>query len=52
MRALRNGQAAIFNLTQDMRGETWIVERSCGLGPSVIAETMQFVSERLRSQTA
>ena len=33
------GQAAIFNLTRDMRGEARIVERAFGIGPCVLAET-------------
>ena len=33
MRALRKGQAAIFNLTGDIRGEARIVERAFGIGP-------------------
>jgi transposase, IS6 family len=37
MRALRKGQAAIFNLTRDMRGEARIVERAFGIGPCVLA---------------
>jgi hypothetical protein len=50
MRALRKGQAAIFNVTRDIRGEARIVERAFGLGPCAIAETVQFVSERLESK--
>jgi hypothetical protein len=33
MRALRKDQAAIFNLTQDIRGEARIVERAFGSVP-------------------
>ncbi len=47
MRALRKGQAAVFNLTRDIRGEARIVERAFGLGASVLAEVAQFVSKRL-----
>jgi hypothetical protein len=47
MRALRKGQAAIFNLTRDIRGEARIVERAFGIGPCVFAEAMQFVTERM-----
>ena len=36
MRALRKGQAAIFNLTGDIRGEARIVERAFGIGPSAL----------------
>jgi hypothetical protein len=52
MRALRRGQAAIFNLTRDMRGEARIVERAFGIGPCVLAETMQFVTERMELKAA
>ena len=47
MRALRKGQAAIFNLTRDIRGEARIVERAFGLGPCVLAEAVQFISAQL-----
>ena len=52
MRALRKGQAAIFNLTHDMRGEARIIERAFGIGPGVLAEAMQFVSERMELKAA
>jgi IS6 family transposase len=52
MRALRKGQAAIFNITRDIRGEARIVERALGLGVSAIAEAVQFVSERLKLEAA
>jgi hypothetical protein len=52
MRALRKGQAAIFNLTRDMRGEVRIVERAFGSGPGVLADTMQFVTERMELDAA
>lgn len=38
MRALRKGQAAIFNLTGDVCGEARIVERAFGVGPSALTE--------------
>jgi transposase, IS6 family len=47
MRALRKGQASIFNITRDMRSEARLVERAFGLGPSALAEAMQFVTEQL-----
>jgi hypothetical protein len=34
MRALRKGQAAIFNLTRDMRGEARVVERALESAPA------------------
>ena len=52
MRALRKGQAAIFNITRDIRGEARLVERAFGLGACALAEAMQFVSERLELQAA
>jgi hypothetical protein len=47
MRALRKGQAAIFNLTQDIRGEARIVERAFGLGASALAETVAAIGKQL-----
>jgi hypothetical protein len=52
MRALRKGQAAIFNITRDICGEVRLVERALGLGPCALAETAQFVSERLDLKAA
>ena len=52
MRALRKGQAAIFNLTQDIRGEARIVESAFGIGPSALAETVAIIGERLEPQPA
>ena len=52
MRALRKGQAAIFNLTQDIRGEARIVERAFGLGPSALTETIALLGETLNLQPA
>jgi transposase, IS6 family len=52
MRALRKGQAAIFNITRDIHGEARLVERAFGLGASALAEAVQFVSERLELEAA
>ena len=52
MRALRKGQAAIFNLTQDIRGEARIVERAFGLGASMLAEAVAVIGEQLESKPA
>lgn len=49
MRALRKGQAAIFNLTRDILGEARLVERTFGLGPSALTEAVQLVGERLEA---
>ena len=52
MRALRKGQASAFNITRDIRGEARIVERAFGLGASVLAETVQFLSEQIELEAA
>jgi IS6 family transposase len=52
MRALRKGQAAIFNLTQDIRGEARIVERAFGIGASALAEAVAVLGEQLKLQPA
>jgi hypothetical protein len=52
MRALRKGHAAIFNLTQDMRGEARLVERAFGLGAGALAEAVAIIGERLEIQPA
>jgi IS6 family transposase len=52
MRALRKAQAAIFNLTQDIRGEARIVERAFGIGVSALAEAISVFSEKLNVQPA
>jgi len=50
MRALRKGQAAIFNLSGDMRGEARIVERAFGIGTSMLAEAVALIEEQLTLQ--
>jgi IS6 family transposase len=52
MRALRKGQAAIFNLTCDIHGEARILERAFSLGPSALAETIALLGEKISLQTA
>ena len=52
MRALRKGQAAIFNLTQDIHGEARIVERAFGIGTSALAEAVALIGEQLELQPA
>jgi transposase, IS6 family len=47
MRALRKGQAAIFNVTRDIIGEARLVERAFSLGPRALSEAVQLVGERL-----
>jgi hypothetical protein len=50
MRALRKGQAAIFNLTRDVKGEARIVERAFGIGSSMLAEAVALIEEQLNLQ--
>ena len=52
MRALRKSQAAIFNLTQDIRGEARIVERAFGIGAGALAEAVAVIGETLELQLA
>ncbi|PRX01532.1 UNVERIFIED_ORG: hypothetical protein BCL66_1361, partial [Martelella mediterranea] len=52
MRALRKGQANIFNLTRDIRGEARIVERAFGIGPSALTEALELLAQNLQGQTA
>jgi len=52
MRALRKGQAAIFNFTQDIRGEVRIVERAFGIGASMLAEAVAVIGEQLEFKPA
>ncbi|MBB5060933.1 transposase-like protein [Granulicella aggregans] len=50
MRALRKGQAAVFNLTQDIRGEARIVERAFGIDAIALAEAAAMITEQLALQ--
>jgi len=52
MHALRKGQASAFNITRDIRGEARIVERAFGLGASILAAAVQFVSAQLELEAA
>jgi hypothetical protein len=49
MRALRKGQAAIFNLTGDIRGEARIVERAFGIGPSGLTKAVALLARNLEN---
>jgi IS6 family transposase len=51
MRALRKGQAALFNFTRDICGEARIVERAFGLGASAISEAIALIEENHKTQT-
>ena len=48
MRALRKGQAGIFNFTNDILGEARIVERAFGIGPCALAEAMTMLENHLQ----
>ena len=52
MRALRKGQARIFDVTRDIRGEARIVERAFGLGPSALSEAIQFADQHFNIEAA
>jgi transposase, IS6 family len=52
MRALRKGQAAIFSLTGDVKGEARIVERAFGIGSSMLADAVALIEEQLNLQPA
>ncbi|MCZ7859139.1 IS6 family transposase [Agrobacterium salinitolerans] len=52
MRALRKGQAAIFNLTGDIRGEARIVERAFGIGLTALTEAVALLAESLENREA
>lgn len=52
MLASRKGQAAIFNLTGDIRGEARIVERVFGIGPSVLTEAVALLAQSLENREA
>lgn len=52
MRAQREGQAAIFNLTGDIRGEARIVERAFGIGPSALTEIVAILQQNLDAKPA
>ena len=47
MRALRKGQAGIFNFQGGIVGEARIVERAFGLGPCALTEAMALLQDRL-----
>jgi transposase, IS6 family len=52
MRALRKGQAAIFNLTRNMKGEARLVEHAFGIGPSAFTEADQMLSAKFETSGA
>ncbi len=52
MRALCKGQAAIFNLAQNIHGEARLVERAFGIETSALAEAVALIGEQLELQPA
>lgn len=50
MWALRKGQATIFNLTGDVRGEARIVERAFNIGPSALTEAAALLAQHLENR--
>jgi len=52
MRALRKGQATVFNLTGDIRGEARIIERALGIGPSALTEAIELLAQNLKNSAA
>ncbi len=52
MRALRKGQAAMFNLTREIRGEARIVERAFGIGAGALTVVVAVISEKVNVQPA
>jgi len=52
MRALRKGQAAMFNLTRDICGEACLAERAFGLGARALTEVVQLISKRPELEAA
>jgi hypothetical protein len=46
------GHAAVFNLTQEIRGEARMVERAYGLGAGALAEAVAMIGERIELQPA
>ena len=49
MRAIRKGQAALFNIAGGIRGEACLAERAFGLGARALAEASELIGERLKS---
>lgn len=52
MRALRKGQARIFNITRDIRGEARIVERAFGIGPSALTKAVRHLDQHFGLKAA
>ena len=48
-RALRKGQATIFNLTRGIRSEASLIERAFGLGACALAEGIELVRKPLNA---
>ena len=52
MRALRKGQAGMFNLTRDICGEARLIERAFGLGACALAETVHLIGKQMKLEAA
>lgn len=52
MRALRKGQAAIFNRSGDIRGEARTVERAFGGRPNALTGAETIVAHSFNPETA
>lgn len=52
MRALRKGQASLFNVSNDTLGEARIVERAFGIGPCMLSEIMPLLEKHLQNMNA
>ena len=49
MRTLKKQQARSFNFTEDIHGETRIIERAFGLGNCVMNDMMSVLQDRLKA---
>ncbi len=48
MRAPRKGQAAIVNISRDIRGEARLIECAFDLGACTLSEAVQLIDKRLK----
>ena len=47
MRMLKKGQGQHFQIQEGIRGEVRLIESAFGLGPSILADTMDFLKEKI-----
>jgi hypothetical protein len=52
MGALRKGQACLFNVSNDVLGETGIAKRAFGIGPCALGETVTMLENHLQQAKA